>query len=76
MGELAQRPADETSELVRKEVELAETEMTEKDKRAGIGAGMFGGAGLLGMLALGALTACFILALATFMPAWLAALIE
>ena len=75
MGELVQRLANETSLLVRKEVELAKAEMTEKGKKAGIGAGIFGGAGLIGLLALGALTACFILALATFMPDWLAALI-
>ena len=36
---------------------------------------MFGGAAVLGALALGALTACAILALATAMAAWLAALI-
>ena len=36
---------------------------------------MFGGAGALGLAALGALTACFILALNAVMPAWLAALI-
>jgi uncharacterized membrane protein YqjE len=75
MGELVQRLASETSELVRKEVDLAKAEMTEKGKRAGIGAGMFGGAGIVGLLALGALTACFILALANAMPDWLAALI-
>jgi nitrate/nitrite transporter NarK len=40
-----------------------------------MGAGMFGGAGALGLAALGALTACFILALDAIMPAWLAALI-
>jgi hypothetical protein len=34
-----------------------------------------GGAGALGLAALGALTACFILALNAIMPAWLAALI-
>ncbi len=75
MGELVQRLANETSELVRKEVELAKAEMTEKGKRAGLGAGMFGGAGIVGLLALGALTACFILALTTFLAAWLSALI-
>jgi fructose-specific phosphotransferase system IIC component len=40
-----------------------------------MGASMFGGAGALGLAALGALTACFILALNAIMPAWLAALI-
>jgi len=46
-----------------------------KGKRAGMGAGMFGGAGIVGVYALGALTACLILALATAVDAWLAALI-
>jgi hypothetical protein len=50
-------------------------EMTAKGKRLGIGAGAFSGAGLLGLFALAALTAAAILALATGMEAWLAALI-
>ncbi len=36
---------------------------------------MFGGAGVVGLYAVGALTACLILALATAMTGWLAALI-
>lgn len=56
LGELVQRLANETSQLVHQEIELAKAEMTEKGKRAGIGAGMFGGAGVVGLLALGALT--------------------
>ena len=36
---------------------------------------MFGGAGMFGLYALGALTACLILALATAVTGWLAALI-
>jgi hypothetical protein len=49
--------------------------MRQKGKAAGLGAGMVGAAGLFGLLALGALTACFILALAEAMDGWLAALI-
>ena len=56
-------------------LELAKAELTEKGKQAGAGAGLFGRAGALGLAALGALTACFILALDAVMPAWLAALI-
>jgi nitrate/nitrite transporter NarK len=67
--------SEQTTTLVRQELELAKLELGEKGKRAGIGAGMFGGAGALGLYALGALTACFVLALATAMDAWLAALI-
>jgi nitrate/nitrite transporter NarK len=65
----------QTSTLVRQELELAKLELTEKGKQAGIGAGMFGGAGVVGLYAAGALTACLILALATAMTGWLAALI-
>jgi uncharacterized membrane protein YqjE len=74
-GDLVKRLANETSELVRQEVELAKAELAAKAKDAGKGAGMFGGAGLLGFFAFGALTACLILALDTAMPTWLAALI-
>jgi uncharacterized membrane protein YqjE len=75
VGELMKEFTEQTSALVRKEIELAKAELTEKGKRAGIGAGMFGGAGLFGLLALGALTATLILALAEAMAPWLAALI-
>ena len=67
--------SEQTSTLVRKELELARLEMTEKGKRAGIGVGMFGGAGLVGLYALGALIAAAILALATAITPWLAALV-
>ena len=67
--------SEQTSTLVRKELELARLEMTEKGKRAGIGVGMFGGAGLVGLYALGAVVAAAILALATAITPWLAALV-
>jgi hypothetical protein len=75
VAELLRDLSTQTSTLVRQELELAKAEMTEKGKQAGIGAGMFGGAGLFGLLALGAVTACLIAALATGMEVWLAALI-
>jgi hypothetical protein len=75
VAELMRELSQQTSTLVRQEMELARLELTEKGKRAGIGAGMFGGAGVVGFYAMGALTACFILALATAMSGWLAALI-
>jgi uncharacterized membrane protein YqjE len=75
VGELLKELSTQTTTLVKQELELAKAEMAEKGKRAGVGAGMFGGAGLVGMLALGALTACVIAALATAMDLWLAALI-
>jgi uncharacterized membrane protein YqjE len=75
VGELLKELSEQTTTLVRQELELAKAEMAEKGKQAGIGAGMFGGAGLFGLLALAALTTCVIAALATGMEVWLAALI-
>ena len=75
IGELLKQLSQETTTLVRKELELAKAEMTEKGKQAGIGVGMFGAAGIVGLLALGALTACLILALDGAMKDWLAALV-
>ena len=75
LGELLKQLSEQTTRLVHQELELAKAELTQKGKQAGMGAGMFGGAGALGLAALGALTACFILALNAVMPAWLAALI-
>ena len=74
-GDLFKRLSQQTSELVRKEVDLAKAELTEKGKTAGKGAGMFGGAGLFGLTAFLALTACLIAVLSTAMQVWLAALI-
>jgi hypothetical protein len=75
ISELVKDLSDQSSALARKEVELAKAEMTLKAKRLGMGAGAFGGAGLAGLFALGALTATLILALSEAMDAWLAALI-
>jgi len=75
IGELLKQLSQQTATLVRQELELAKAEATEKGKKAGVGAGMFGAAGIVGFLALGALTACVILALDLAMPGWLAALI-
>lgn len=74
-AELVRQLSNQLSTLIRKELELAKAELTEKGKKAGLGAGMFGGAGVAGLLALGALTAFLILLLSEAMDAWLAALI-
>jgi len=65
----------DVSDLVRQEIELARAEMMEKGKRAGVGAGMFGGAALLGAAAVGGSMATIIIVLDLWMPLWLAALI-
>src|SRR5690242_18477896 len=75
VGELVRDLSTHTTQLVRDEVELAKAELAVKARRAGTGAGMFGGAGALGFYAFGALTAAAILGLATVLDAWLAALI-
>jgi uncharacterized membrane protein YqjE len=75
IGDLLKQLSQETSTLVRQEMELARAELTQKGKQAGLGVGILGAAGIVALLALGALTACIILALDTAMAAWLAALI-
>ena len=75
LGELLKQLSQETTRLVHQELELAKAELQQKGKQAGAGAGMFGAAGAIGLAVLGALTACFILALNAVLPAWLAALL-
>jgi hypothetical protein len=75
IGELVKDLASQTSTLVRKEIQLAQAELTQKGKIAGRGAGMLVGAAVVGLLAAGALTAFLIIVLDEFLPLWLAALI-
>jgi uncharacterized membrane protein YqjE len=75
VGDLFRQFTDETTTLVRQELELARAEMREKGRRAGPGLGMWGAAGVTGLLALGALTTAFILALDGALPNWAAALL-
>jgi uncharacterized membrane protein YqjE len=74
-GQLLAQFTAQTSELVRSELRLAQAEMSEKAKHAGLGVGMFGGAGLVALYGVGALIATVVLALALVVPPWLAALI-
>lgn len=75
VGELLRQLSEETSALVRQELELAKAELSQKGKEAGAGAGMVGAGAVAALLALGALTACLIAALDLAMATWLAALI-
>jgi hypothetical protein len=75
IGELLKQLANETATLVRQELDLAKAEMRQKAEKAGPGFGMWGGAGVSALLALGSLSAFLILALDGAMPNWLAALI-
>ncbi len=75
VGELVQQAAEQTATLVRDELRLAQLELQEKGKHAGLGAGMFGGAGVVSFYAGGALVAGGILLLATAVDGWIAALV-
>ena len=75
IGELMKQLAQETTTLVRQEIELAKAEVSEKGKKAGIGFGLWGGAAVVGLFALAVLTAFLIMVLDTVMPGWAAALI-
>lgn len=75
VGELLKQLSQETTTLVKQELELAKAEMAEKGKQAGTGVGLFGGAGVTGLLALIALTLTLIYALGTAMEDWIAALV-
>ncbi|WP_328972741.1 phage holin family protein [Streptomyces sp. NBC_00239] len=75
VGELVSRASQQISELVREELQLARAEMSQKGKRFGVGGGLFGGAGLVGILAAQALVGAMIAALALLLPVWASALI-
>ncbi len=75
IGELVQRLSQQTATLVREEMHLAQAEMKEKGKRAGIGAGLFGAAGIVALAALGALVAALILSVGEFVAMWISAFI-
>lgn len=75
LGALVHDLSEQTSALVRSEVELAKAELAAKGKAAGVGAGLFGAAGLIAFFGAAVLLAAIVLALALVMPAWLAALV-
>jgi hypothetical protein len=75
VGDLVRSLSEDLSRLVRDEIRLAQAEVGEKAKKAGIGIGAFGGAGVIALYGLGVLIAAAVLGLAAAVPAWLAALI-
>jgi hypothetical protein len=74
-GQLIGQLTEQISRLVRDEARLAQAEVTQKAKRLGAGAGLFGAAGLVAFFGLAVLVAAAVLALALALPGWLAALI-
>ena len=75
LAEQRVRRGVDDSDLVRAELQLAKSELAEKAKRAGLGAGLAGAAGVLALYGLGAMIAAVIAALSLFLPVWAAALI-
>jgi hypothetical protein len=74
-GQLIGQLTEQLSRLVRDEARLAQAEVSQKAKRLGVGAGLFGGAGLMAFFGLAVLITAAVLALDLVLPAWLAALI-
>ena len=74
-GELVTRLSEQMSTLVRDELALARAEMTEKAKRAGTGAGLLGGGGVLALYGVAGLITTAILGLSEVWAPWLAALV-
>ncbi|MDN5724435.1 MAG: phage holin family protein [Propionibacteriales bacterium] len=75
VGDLVKDISEDVKVMVRGEIELAKAELIPPAKNAGIGAGMFAGAGVLALYALGILLIGGALALALVLPAWAAFLI-
>jgi membrane protein len=74
-GELVKQLSEQVTVLIRDELKLAQVEMTNKGKQAGLGAGLLGGSGLVALYGVGCLIACAIIAISGVVAAWLAALI-
>ena len=75
VAELTKELLRNASQLVRREIDLAKLEVTEKARRLAVGIALVAVGGVILLVMLGALTATAILALATTLDAWLAALI-
>lgn len=75
LGDLFSELAAETSTLVRQEVALAQTEITQKATKVGKNVGFLAVGGAIGYAALLCILAAAVIGLAHFVPAWAAALI-
>jgi MFS family permease len=75
LGDLVHRLSEQTATLVRQEMRLAQAELQEKGKRAGIGAGLIGAAGVVALGAFGSLVAALILVLGEAVAMWISAFI-
>lgn len=75
LGALIHQLSQQIPDLIRSEMHLAQAEVAQKGKRAGVGIGMFSAAGLLAFFAVASLVTTAILGLANAVDPWLAALI-
>ena len=74
MGQLVGLLSEQTSKLVRAEIELAKAELTAKAQRLAVGIGLFVFAALLAFFAFATLIAAAVLCLSEAFAPWLAAL--
>lgn len=72
---MVHRLSEQVPDLVRSELRLAQAELAQKGKKAGLGIGMFSAAGLLAFFGLATLIATAVIALANALPAWAAGLV-
>ena len=75
IGAVVHRLSEQLPELIRSELRLAQAELTEKGKQAGVGVGLFSAAGLVALYGVAALLATAVIALDLALPLWLSALI-
>lgn len=74
-GDLVSRASEQLSTLVRDEIRLAQAELAQKGRRAGLGIGLFGGAGAVAWFGVGTFVAAAVLGLAVVVAPWLSAVI-
>lgn len=74
-GRLIAQATEDISTLIRAEMALAKDDLAQAGKRVGVGAGMFGAAGILALYGLGVLLSSAVLGLANVTDPWLAALV-
>ena len=75
VSQLMTQLSEQTSRLVRDEMQLAQIELKSTVKHAGVGVGLFSGGGVLALYGVGALVTAAIAGLALVLALWLAALI-
>lgn len=73
--EIVKDDFQQATSQVSAEIQATKGELVEVGKKAGIGAGLFSGAGLFGLAAFGTLTVALVSGIAEFLPVWAAALI-